>query len=84
MLWKFVTLSHWVNTLQRGLRTSVSATARHNVPIDDAARGTMRHVQRMREINVQAMVEGTAQSRVKRALATKTRPAGQSFEYKKR
>ena len=28
------------------------------------------------------MVEGTAQARVKRALATKTMPAGQSFEYK--
>ena len=53
-----------------------------NVPSDDAAPGTTRHVQRMREISVQAMVEGTAQARVKRALATKTRPAGQSFEYK--
>ena len=38
-----------------------------NVPIDDAAPGTMRHAQRMRDISVQAMVEGTAQARVKRA-----------------
>ena len=31
---------------------------------------------------MQAMVEGTAQARIKRALNTKTRPAGQSFESK--
>jgi len=53
-----------------------------NMPIDDAAPGTMRHVQRMREISIQAMVEGTAQARAKRALNTKTRPAGQSHDYK--
>ena len=53
-----------------------------NRPIDDAVPGTARHVQRMGEISVQAMVNGTAQARAKRALATKTRPAGQSFEYK--
>ena len=53
-----------------------------NVPIDDVAPGTMRHEQRMREISVQVMVEGTAQARIKRALNTKTRPAGQIFEYK--
>ena len=45
-----------------------------NTPIDDAAPGTMRHVHRMREISIQAMVEGTAQAIVKRALSTKTRP----------
>ena len=33
--------------------------------------GTMTHVQRLREIRVQAMVEGTAQARVKRALEPK-------------
>ena len=53
-----------------------------NMPIDDAAPGTMRHVQRMREISIQTMEEGTAQARVKRALNTKTRPAGQSHDYK--
>ena len=52
-----------------------------SIPIDDAAPGTMRHVQRMREISVQAMVGGTAQARVKRALSAKTRPAGQSHDY---
>ena len=51
-----------------------------NKPINNAAPGTLRHVQRMREISVQALVNGTAQARTKRALATKTRPAGQSFE----
>jgi hypothetical protein len=36
----------------------------------------------MRGISIQAMVEGTARARVKRALTTKTRPAGQSHDYK--
>jgi len=53
-----------------------------NAPIDDAAPGTMRHVHHMREISMQAMVEGTAQARVTIALSTKTRPAGQSHDYK--
>ncbi|MFM7983192.1 MAG: hypothetical protein ACKPKO_28115, partial [Candidatus Fonsibacter sp.] len=44
-----------------------------SLPIDDAAPGTMRHVQRMREISIPSMVEGTAQARVRRALGTKTR-----------
>ena len=41
----------------------------------------MRHVQRLRETSAQAMVAGTSQTRVKRALGTNTRPAGQSFDY---
>ena len=53
-----------------------------NLPIDDAAPGTVRHVQRMRDIIIQAMVEGTAQARVRRALGTKTRSAGQGYDYK--
>ena len=53
-----------------------------NTPIDGAAPGTMRHVDRMREISIQAMVEGTAQARVKRALSTNTIPAGQIHDYK--
>ena len=33
-----------------------------NLPIDDAAPGTVRHFQHMRENSLQAMVEGTAQA----------------------
>ncbi|MFM7985136.1 MAG: hypothetical protein ACKPKO_38040, partial [Candidatus Fonsibacter sp.] len=53
-----------------------------SLPIEDAVPGTMRHVQRMREISIQVMVEGTAQARVRRALGTKTRSVGQSYDYK--
>ena len=53
-----------------------------NLPSDDAAPGTVRHVQQMREISIQAMVEGTAQARVRRALGSKARSVGQSYDYK--
>merc|ERR1711978_608802 len=52
------------------------------VPIDDAEPGTARHVERMREISVAAMVEGTAKARVQRAMSTRTLPAGQLSDYK--
>ena len=53
-----------------------------SMPIDDAQPGTARHVQRMREISIQAIVEGTAKARIERAMRTKTLPAGQSHDYK--
>ena len=49
--------------------------------IDDAGPGTQRHVQRLREISIQAMVEGTAKARVGRALNTRTQLAGQGHGY---
>ena len=44
--------------------------------IDDAEPGTARHVIRMREISVRAMVDGIAHTRVQRAMNTKARAAG--------
>lgn len=39
-----------------------------SLPINNAAPGTMRHVQCMREISSQAMVEVTSQARLRRAF----------------
>ena len=39
--------------------------------------GTIRHAQRLREVAVQRMIEGTAHERVGRALRTRTLPAAQ-------
>ena len=41
-----------------------------------------RHTYRLREIAVQAIAEGTAKERMRRALNTQTRPAGEELEYK--
>ena len=43
--------------------------------------GLIRHSQRLREIAVQAMVEGTARARLGRALQTRSLPAGQAAKY---
>ena len=40
-----------------------------------------RCAHRLRELNVQAIVEGTAKARLDRAMSTKTKPAGEEFEY---
>ena len=51
--------------------------------MDDNVSGeNSRHMFRVREIAVQAIAEGTAQERMKRALHTKTQPAGVEFEFK--
>ena len=55
-MWKRLTLSTWLDTLQCRLRAS--AAAWNKCSIDDAAPGTMRHVQRIREISVQANCRG--------------------------
>ena len=44
--------------------------------------GTIRHTHRLREISVQSVIEGTAKERAKRALSSKTIPAGQRENYK--
>ena len=51
------------------------------MPIDDAKPGTARHVRRMREISIQAMIEGTPKNRIERAMNTKTLTAGESHDY---
>ena len=40
-----------------------------------------RHTYRLREIAVQAIAEGTAKERLKRALKSQTRPSGEELEY---
>ena len=52
-----------------------------SVSTDDAMPGAMRRAQRMREVSVQAIVDISAQARVKRALGAKTRPVGQGHTY---
>ena len=42
---------------------------------------SVRCAHRLRELSVQAVVEGTAKARIDRALTTKTKPAGEEFEY---
>ncbi|CAE7581720.1 RE1 [Symbiodinium sp. CCMP2592] len=41
-----------------------------------------RHTHRLREVAVQAIAEGTARERLKRALKTPTKPAAEEFEFK--
>ena len=41
-----------------------------------------RHTYRLREIAVQAIAEGTARDRMRRALKTQTKPAAEEMEYK--
>ena len=41
--------------------------------------GSLAHTHRLREISVQAMIEGSARARLCRALNTRTVPAGQSL-----
>ena len=49
----------------------------HNVP----AGGLIRHTNRLREIAVQSIVDGTAKARLGRALKTKTLPTGEREGY---
>ena len=41
-----------------------------------------RHTHRLREVAVQAIAEGTAKERMRRALRTQTQPSGAQLEYK--
>ena len=52
------------------------------VPDDSVSDPTTAHVHRLREIAIQAIVEGTARERMKRALHTPTRVAHQELEFK--
>ena len=58
------------------------------LPADDCALSDgvpdscSRHSYRLREIAVQAIAEGTARQRMKRAMRAQTRPAGEELEYK--
>ena len=55
----------------------------HRASLDDAEGGSSsRHVVRLREISVDTMVAGTARDRLDRALASRTRPAGELLELK--
>ena len=50
---------------------------------DDGVPDAMsRHTHRLREVAVQAIAEGTAQERIKRAIRTQTRPSGAQHEFK--
>ena len=44
--------------------------------------GIIRNSHRLREVAVQAMVQGTAAARIGEALRTRTLPAGQQRDYK--
>ena len=58
------------------------------LPADDCALSDgvpdvcSRHSYRLREIAVQAIAEGTARERLKRAMTSQTRPAGEEMEYR--
>ena len=55
------------------------------VPPEEAGppnQGSLRDAHRLREISVQAMVEGSARTRLGRALNTRTTPAGQLLDLK--
>ena len=53
-----------------------------NIQDEDIENGTIRHANRLREISLQQTLEGTAAEKVKRALNSKTRIAGQQQDYK--
>ena len=50
--------------------------------IDDSTGSLSRHATRLREISLQAMVEGTAQDRLRRAAASSTRTSGELLNLK--
>jgi len=54
------------------------ATHEHDVPMP----GLIRHTNRLREIAVQSIIDGTAKARLGRALSTRTLPAGEREGYR--
>ena len=55
------------------------------VQADDSGEGlpiAVRHAHRLRELTVQAIVEGTTKARIERAMNSRTRPAGEEADYR--